>query len=100
MRLARVTLHVLLQRLMNASADGTPTSSSWLGNNGGCYPKQHSKGESLEAADVWLLIAYSAQGNCELHETRIIRAQTSQHGLHSLVSPLGLAIRLWVESGW
>ena len=41
----------------------TPTSSSWLGNKGGWYPRQHLKGDSPEAADVWPLMAYSAQGN-------------------------------------
>ena len=35
MRLARVTLHVLLQRWMNARAEGTPTPSSWLGKSRG-----------------------------------------------------------------
>ena len=61
MRLARVALHVLLQSLMNACAEGTPTISSWLGNSGGWYPKQHSNGDSLEDSET--LMECFAQGN-------------------------------------
>ena len=72
MRLARVTLQVLFQRLTKACAEGTPTSSSWLGNNGGWYPEQLSNGDILEAADVWLFIVYSAHSNCALQVTGLL----------------------------
>ena len=62
-RLVCAALHICLHRRMKAAADETPTSSSWLGNKGGWYPRQHSNGDSLEAADMWPLIAYSAQGS-------------------------------------
>ena len=47
-----VALQVRLHRRMKASADWTPTCSSWLGNSGGWYPRQHSKGERLVAAET------------------------------------------------
>ena len=81
---------------MNAHADGTPTSSSWLGNSGGWYPRQHSKGESLEEEDVWLLIAYSPHGSWELHEVGLL-----EHRHLSTVSMAWLARSVWsFDCGW
>ena len=74
-RLARD--QVRLHRRTNAWADGTPTSSSWLGNKGGWYPKQHSNSDILDAADASLLMAYSAYSSWEPQETLVVRAQTS-----------------------
>ena len=51
---------------------------------------QHSNGGSLEAADVWLLIAYSAQGSCELHETGLL-----VHKHLNTVSMAWLARSVW-----
>ena len=96
MRLARVTLQVLLHHLTKACADSTPTSFSWLGKNGGWYPKQHSKGDILEAADVWLLIAYSTHGSCELQDTGLLA-----HRHLSTVSIDWLARSVWpLDWGW
>ena len=66
-RLARVTLQVRLHLRTNAWTEGTPTSSSWLRNRGGWYPKHHWKGDILEEEEeeeeVWLLMAFSAYSN-------------------------------------
>ena len=53
-------------------------------------------GDNLEAADTWLLIAYSAQGNCELHDVGLLL-----HRHLSTVSIAWLAHSVWpLDCGW
>ena len=91
-RLVLVTLQVSLHFRMNAWTERTPTSASWLGNRGGWYPKQHSKGDILEEEEVWLLTTYSAYSNWKFEETGLWELRhcktVSRHWFARSVLPL------------
>ena len=98
-RLARVALQVHLHRRMKASADWTPTCSSWLGNRGGWYPRQHSKGERLVAAETWRVHGVLHPRQLRVPGGGVLSAEAPENRLQRLVRPLGLAIRLRMKAG-
>ncbi|TWW78921.1 Ubiquitin carboxyl-terminal hydrolase 26 [Takifugu flavidus] len=90
---ARTCLHTLLQRRMLACTEGTATSSSWISNNGGWYPRNALKGDSPVDAETTKLHPRQSLGSTDEDQEMVSSCASDTQQEEQAEEPLTIVSR-------